>query len=196
MTSIPPLKPQNPDSPSHISGVGKKPRGADSMRYLLGSWSVMVFGELVHQLTNSVGLILDPSALRQAAADAARNRGQEVSDMMLTMSTYTSIAIMTLFQLLIMVLLAFALRAVARGQKWADAARRLLTVFSIFFVIRTLLVVIAPAAVAGATQLPVGFTAVLGVVQIIIGVAAACGLIYASRKEIHEALSHDTKKDG
>lgn len=60
MTSIPPLKPQNPDSPSHISGVGKKPRGADTMRYLLGSWSVMVFGELVHQLTNSVGLILDP----------------------------------------------------------------------------------------------------------------------------------------
>ena len=47
MTSIPPLKPQNPDSPSHISGVGKKPRGADTMRYLLGSWSVMVFGELV-----------------------------------------------------------------------------------------------------------------------------------------------------
>ena len=85
-----------------------------------------------------------------ARADAARNRGQEVSDMMLTMSTYTSIAIMTLFQLLIMVLLAFSLRAVARGQKWADAARRLLTVFSIFFVIRTLLVVIAPAAVAGA----------------------------------------------
>ena len=79
MTSIPPLKPQNPDSPSHISGVGKKPRGADTMRYLLGSWSVMVFGELVHQLTNSVGLILDPSALRQAAADAARNRGQELS---------------------------------------------------------------------------------------------------------------------
>ncbi|MCT2287984.1 hypothetical protein M3F30_05275 [Corynebacterium sanguinis] len=196
MTSIPPLKPQNPDSPSLVSGTGKKPRGADTMRYLVGSWSVMLLGELAHQLTNSIGLILDPSILRQAAAEAARNRDQEVSDAMLTVSTYTSIAVMTLFQLLIISLLAFALRAVARGHKWADAARRLLTVFSIFFVIRTLLVVIAPAAVAGATQLPLGFTAALGIAQIIVGVAAACALIYASRKEIHEALSNDTKKDG
>ncbi|WP_165164631.1 hypothetical protein [Corynebacterium qintianiae] len=202
MTSIPPLappkpeKPENPGSASHVGPAGGERRPPEALRYLLGCWAVMVFGELVHQLVNAVGLVIEPSALKQAAADAAWERGEDVSDALITVSTYTSIAMMTLFQLAIIALLAFALGAVARRKKWAETAKRLFTVFSVFFVLRTIFVVLAPSAVAGASQLPVAFVAVLGIIQIVVGVAGGCGLIYASRKEVQEALSFESKKDG
>lgn len=195
MTSIPPLSP--------VTGVENSrgdmgPRQPETMRYLVGAWSVMLLGEFAHQLLNAIGLVLDPATLKQAAADAAKARGEEVSDALITVSTYVSITMMSLFQLLIIVLLVVALRAVAGRKKWSDTARRLLTVFSIFFIIRTALVMLAPTAVSGATQLPLAFAAALGITQIIVGVAGACGLFYASRKEVREALSDGgtTKKDG
>lgn len=150
-------------------------------RYLVGAWAVMVAGELVYQVLNAIGLVIEPAALKQAAREAAKARGEDVSEALITVSTYTSIVMMSLFQLLIIVLLAFALHAVAHRQKWADTARRLLSVFAIYFAIRAVLVVLAPAAVAGANQLPVAFAAVTGAMQIIVGVAGVCGLVYATR---------------
>ncbi|AWB83289.1 hypothetical protein [Corynebacterium liangguodongii] len=166
------------------------------LSYLLGSWAVMIAGELAFQVVNAIGLAADPSALRQAAGEVARSRGQEVSAEMIALSTYTSIAMMAVFQLLIIALLAVALRAVAGRWSWARGAKRLLSVFSVYFAIRAGLVVVAPSAVAAATSLPVAVPAVLGAAQIIVGVAAVCALIYASREEVDEFISGDAQKGG
>lgn len=180
--------------PSHISPAADVDKRPESLRYLLGAWAVMVFTELAHQVLNAIAHVADPSALKQAAREAARARGQEVSDDLISLSAYTSIAMMTLVQVGIIALLAVALRAVSQRKKWATGARQLLTVFSVFFAIRLVVVMLAPSAASA--QLPIALASVLGVAQIVVGVAAACGLVYASRQDVKEWLPGHGNKRG
>lgn len=174
--------PENPDSGSHVGveavgGGASRSKKPEAVRYMLGCWAAMIFGELVHQALTVLAVVLDPSELIAAAKQAA---DAEVPEALVNASVWGSVAIMALIQLVMIGLFAAALSAVNKQKKWGPTARRLLQVFSVFFALRALMVfAMRPAA----STVPMALFAVDGVVQIVVGVAGVLGLIYASQKE-------------
>lgn len=147
---------------------------------MLLSWAIMIAGELLHQILTVTAVVIDPSELIAAAKQAAKTKGEEVSESVVSASMWGSVAIAALIQLAIIALFAAALVALQKQKKWAPTARRLLQVFSVFFALRVFAVFVTRPA---SSAVPVAFFAFDGVVQIIIGVAGALGLFYASQKE-------------
>lgn len=185
MVSLPPV---NPNSGSHVEPkavAGASSSGApggkpEAVRFMLGCWAVMILGELLHQILTVISVIIDPSALKESARQAAKARGEEIADAAMNAGVWSSVFNMAAIQLLIIGLFAAALIALQNQKRWAPSARRLLQVFSIFFVIRGLtLFVMRPVS----TAVPIAFYAFDGVIQIILAVAAGLGVFYASQKE-------------
>lgn len=193
MVSLPPM---NPGSASRVEpeAVDKR-KGSmpEAVRYMLTCWAVMIGGEVVHQIFAVVSSIIDPSALKEVAKERANNGDGEVSDALMNASVYGSIFLMALLQLGVIVLFAFALRAVRKQAKWAENARRLLQIFSGFFALRMLtLFMMAPAS----TAVPMALFGVDGVVQIVLGVAGVMGIIYSVDKDAVAWTKPKTGKPG
>lgn len=197
MVSLPPL---NPKSPSHVDPKavdgggdgknGKKPGGPpEAVQLMLRCWAVMIAGELIHQILAVVFAFVDPSAMRDAAKQQAKQRGEEISDSLINMGVYGSVVLMALIQLGVLLLFVFALRTVRDKGSWAANARRLLQIFGVFFGLRVItLFMMQPAS----TAIPVVFYGIDGVVQIILGVAGILGIIYSTDKD---AVNWTTPKD-
>ena len=152
----------------------------EAVRYMLAAWAVMIGGELLHQIFAVAASAIDPSALREVAKERAKNGDGEVSEALMNASVYGSIFIMALLQLGVILLFVFALRAVQKQAKWAENARRLLQIFSVFFALRMLtLFMMVPAS----TAVPTAMFGIDGVVQIILGVAGVMGVIYSVDKD-------------
>lgn len=180
MVSLPPM---NPGSPSRVEpeAVGKQ-KGSmpEAVRYMLATWTVMIGGELLHQIFAVAASVIDPSALLEVAKERAKNSDGEVSEALMNASVYGSIFIMALLQLGVILLFVFALRAVQKQAKWAENARRLLQIFSVFFALRMLtLFMMVPAS----TAVPTAMFGIDGVIQIVLGVAGVMGVIYSVDKE-------------
>ena len=206
MVSLPPGAPQQRtrnNQPNHVApeavnagnagnagkgggrGVDKLP---ETVRYLVASLSVMLGAELVHQLVAAATVLIDPGPLRESARKAAEKSGEQVSGLMINLSVYSSVAMMLAFQLVVVGLLAVAVRAVARRAGWAPNALRLLQFFGIYFAIRAgMLFLLTPDSAA----VPVAFYAVDGALQIIAGAAGACAVAYAMQDQVH---NHVRKK--
>ena len=180
MVSLPPM---NPGSPSRVEPEAvEKQKGSmpEAVRYMLAAWTVMIGGELLHQILAVAASVIDPSALREVAKERATKGDGEVSEALMNASVYGSIFIMALLQLGIILLFVFALRAVQKQAKWAENARRLLQIFSVFFALRMLtLFMMVPAS----TTVPTALFGMDGVVQIILGVAGVMGVIYSVDKD-------------
>lgn len=178
MVSLPPMNPQSaskvePGAVDKQNGSGGMP---EAVRYMLLSFAVMIGGELLHQLLVVISAALDPAPLREQAREQAKAAGEEISDTMINVGIYGSIAVMALIQLLVILLFVFALRAVRRQAKWAPNARRLLQIFGVFFALRMLtLFMMSPAS----ASVPVALYGADGVVQIILGVAGVLGIVYS-----------------
>lgn len=178
MVSLPPMNPQSaskvePGAVDKQHGPGGMP---EAVRYMLLSFAVMIGGELLHQLLVVISAALDPAPLREQAREQAKAAGEEISDTMVNVGIYGSIAVMALIQLLVILLFVFALRAVRRQAKWAPNARRLLQIFGVFFALRMLtLFMMSPAS----ASVPVALYGADGVVQIILGVAGVLGIVYS-----------------
>ena len=180
MVSLPPM---NPGSPSRVEPEAvEKQKGSmpEAVRYMLAAWTVMIGGELLHQIFAVAASVIDPSALREVAKERATKGDGEVSEALMNASVYGSIFIMALLQLGIILLFVFALRAVQKQAKWAENARRLLQIFSVFFALRMLtLFMMVPAS----TTVPTALFGVDGVIQIVLGVAGVMGVIYSVDKD-------------
>lgn len=180
MVSLPPM---NPGSPSRVEPEAvEKQKGSmpEAVRYMLAAWTVMIGGELLHQILAVAASVIDPSALREVAKERATKGDGEVSEALMNASVYGSIFIMALLQLGIILLFVFALRAVQKQAKWAENARRLLQIFSVFFALRMLtLFMMVPAS----TTVPTALFGVDGVIQIVLGVAGVMGVIYSVDKD-------------
>ena len=180
MVSLPPM---NPGSPSRVEPEAvEKHKGSmpEAVRYMLAAWTVMIGGELLHQILAVAASVIDPSALREVAKERATKGDGEVSEALMNASVYGSIFIMALLQLGIILLFVFALRAVQKQAKWAENARRLLQIFSVFFALRMLtLFMMVPAS----TAVPTALFGVDGVIQIVLGVAGVMGVIYSVDKD-------------
>ena len=180
MVSLPPM---NPGSPSRVEPEAvEKQKGSmpEAVRYMLAAWTVMIGGELLHQILAVAASVIDPSALREVAKERATKGDGEVSEALMNASVYGSIFIMALLQLGVILLFVFALRAVQKQAKWAENARRLLQIFSVFFALRMLtLFMMVPAS----TAVPTALFGVDGVIQIVLGVAGVMGVIYSVDKD-------------
>lgn len=188
MVSLPPM---NPNSGSHVAPAATQtstsngPKGSDNerpeaVRYMLTCWVVMIVGELLHQILTVISTVLDPAALKESARAAAKARGEDLTDAMMSLGLIGSVVFMALLQLAVIALFAVALHALAKQRKWAPNARRLLQIFAIFFALRALtLFVTQPAS----SSIPVAFYAFDGIIQIMLAVAGVLGVFYASQKE-------------
>ncbi len=180
MVSLPPM---NPGSPSRVEPEAvEKQKGSmpEAVRYMLAAWTVMIGGELLHQILAVAASVIDPSALREVAKERVTKGDGEVSEALMNASVYGSIFIMALLQLGVILLFVFALRAVQKQAKWAENARRLLQIFSVFFALRMLtLFMMVPAS----TAVPTALFGVDGVIQIVLGVAGVMGVIYSVDKD-------------
>ena len=180
MVSLPPM---NPGSPSRVEPEAvEKQKGSmpEAVRYMLAAWTVMIGGELLHQIFAVAASVIDPSALREVAKERATKGDGEVSEALMNASVYGSIFIMAVIQLGVILLFVFALRAVQKQAKWAENARRLLQIFSVFFALRMLtLFMMVPAS----TAVPTALFGVDGVIQIVLGVAGVMGVIYSVDKD-------------
>lgn len=167
----------------------------ETVRYLLFAWAVMLGGELVHQLFSVAMAFLDPSVLTESAREANKTVGGDaVPDDQIQLIVYATIALMGLFMLAFVLLLAAALNAVARRKSWATNAALLLMVFSAFFVLRMITVFLVVGA--NTDGIPTAVVALDGVIQIIAGVAAICGLIFASKEETKKWTAKQDAKGG
>lgn len=180
MVSLPPM---NPGSPSRVEPEAvEKQKGSmpEAVRYMLAAWTVMIGGELLHQIFAVAASVIDPSALREVAKERVTKGDGEVSEALMNASVYGSIFIMALLQLGVILLFVFALRAVQKQAKWAENARRLLQIFSVFFALRMLMLfMMVPAS----TAVPTALFGVDGVIQIVLGVAGVMGVIYSVDKD-------------
>lgn len=184
MVSLPPM---NPNSASHVepkavdeASTSKKGSKPEAVRFMLGCWAAMIFGELVHQILQIVGIVLDPAPLREASREAARGQEGALSESVVDAAMWSSVAIMALIQLAILAMFTAALMALNKQKRWAPNARRLLQIFSIFFGLRGLaLFMMRPTS----TAIPMALYGFDGVVQILVAVAGGLGVFYASQKE-------------
>ena len=188
--------PSNPNSASHVDPEAARGGKPETVRYMLACWAFMIGGELLHQALTVVSLLLDPSQLIASAKEASKQTGavsEAMSEGLLNVAVWGSVALMALVQLAILGLFAFALASISRQRKWAGTARRLLMVFSVFFALRALMVfAMRPAG----TTVPLAFYAFDGVIQIMLGVAGALGLFYASQKESADWVDTGAGKNG
>lgn len=168
----------------------------EAVRYLLLAWAVMIGAELVHQLFGVAMALLDPTALMESAREANKTvgGGEAVGDDQVKLIVYVAIALMGLFALAVVAVLALALKAVARQKKWTKNAAMLLTVFSIYFLLRMITVFLVVGANSGG--IPTAVVALDGVIQIIAGVAGICALIFAQRDDAKKWTAKEDAKGG
>lgn len=172
----------------------KKP--PEAVRYLLFAWAVMIGAELVHQLFGLAMALLDPSALMESAREANKTvgGGEAVGDDQVKLIVYIAIALMGLFALAVVLVLALALKAVAQQKKWSKNAALLLTVFSCYFLLRMITVFLVVGA--NSSGIPTAVVALDGVIQIIAGVAGICALIFAQQDDAKKWTAKQDAKGG
>ena len=202
MVSLPPGPPgpkgptNNPNSASHVDPEAARGGKPETVRYMLACWAFMIGGELLHQALAVVSLLMDPAELIASAKEASKQTGAmsgAMSEGLMNVAMWGSVALMALIQLSVLALFAFALASISRQRKMAGTARRLLMVFSVFFALRALMVfAMRPAS----TTVPLAFYAFDGVIQIMLGVAGTLGLFYASQKESADWVDAGAGKNG
>ncbi|WP_245802156.1 hypothetical protein [Corynebacterium pacaense] len=173
-SNTPPASP-----PKHASGdkgtVGRRP---EVVRLMLILWTVMVGLELVHQIINVIMSLLDPSELKAAARQQAAAEG--LADNVVDSAAISSILLLGLFNLIIIGVLAWMLAMIARRSRMAVTARLMLTVFSLFFVLRSLMLFFAAP---GGTAVPIAWYAVDGSLQILISVIGVLAVLMSRKPE-------------
>lgn len=152
----------------------------ESVRLACLTWALALVAELIHQITQTVMSVLDPSELIASARASAEDNLEGVGEGLIRATAYGSIALLGVINLLILIALAVALRLFVSRHRAAGGARRLLVVFSLYFALRGLLVFVA-APVAHAV--PVWLTLLDGSLQLIVAVAAVLGVIFSGHKE-------------
>lgn len=154
-------------------------KAPETVRYLTIAWVIMLSGELARQMLDVTMALVDPSALKANAKQAAERMNEPPPESVVTFSAYASIILVAFIGLAFLAVLAAALTMYAKRKKRADTARRLLMFFSGYFALRMLMVfMVAPAA-----SIPMALFGLSGVVQIIVGTSGICGILFATQDE-------------
>lgn len=179
-------------SPNQTGGGrqgGKDARGGskrpETVVYMLWLWLGVVAGETVHQILNVVLTLLNHDVLMAQAKQMVESAsggedGEEVSDSLIEMAAYGSVALSAAIAIGVLVLLLFLLKSLAEPSKRAGTSRRIWFAFSIYFGFRILLTFMVTPAGA---DVPDWLFAADGMVQILVGVAAVLGLIFSIKPD-------------
>ncbi|MGV0417839.1 proline-rich domain-containing protein [Corynebacterium segmentosum] len=163
-------------------GGSKRP---ETVVYMLWLWLGVVVGETVHQILNVVLTLLNHDVLMAQAKQMVESAsggedGEEVSDSLIEMAAYGSVALSAAIAIGVLVLLLFLLKSLAEPSKRAGTSRRIWFAFSIYFGFRILLTFMVTPAGA---DVPDWLFAADGMVQILVGVAAVLGLIFSIKPD-------------
>ena len=163
-------------------GGSKRP---ETVVYMLWLWLGVVAGETVHQILNVVLTLLNHDVLMAQAKQMVESTsggedGEEVSDSLIEMAAYGSVALSAAIAIGVLVLLLFLLKSLAGPSKRAGTSRRIWFAFSIYFGFRILLTFMVTPTGA---DVPDWLFAADGMVQILVGVAAVLGLIFSIKPD-------------
>lgn len=181
MSILPNLTPKKSSTPSPVEDKEQRTQPAhkgdgdtkgETLQLLFKVWAVMIGLELIHQIFNVVMTFMDPAALRAVAAEQATAEG--LSESMVDATVVAATLVMGLINLIVIAILAWMVVVVKKHTKRTPTAFMLLTIFSFFFMLRTLMLFFASP---GAMDIPIALYAVDGCIQILIGVSA--GIAYA-----------------
>lgn len=165
----------------------EQPKRTEAVSLMLKVWTVALVLEVVHLVLSIVLTLLNREELfaqaRTTAESAAEKSGQDVSDALVQLVGYGSVAFSSLISLAIVVLLGIMLGFIHKNSKAAGTGRRLWFAFSLYFGLRVLIVFISSPAGASA---PDWLFLLDGAVQIMAGVAAVMGLMFSTKDEVLE----------
>ncbi|WP_296089414.1 hypothetical protein [uncultured Corynebacterium sp.] len=187
--SRPKLQPRSPQPGDPRDQRGKGSQGGskrpETVVYMLWLWLGVVAGETVHQILNVVLTLLNHDVLMAQAKQMVESTsggedGEEVSDSLIEMAAYGSVALSAAIAIGVLVLLLFLLKSLAGPSKRAGTSRRIWFAFSIYFGFRILLTFMVTPTGA---DVPDWLFAADGMVQILVGVAAVLGLIFSIKPE-------------
>lgn len=187
--SRPKLQPGAPQPGDPRDQRGKGSQGGskrpETVVYMLWLWLGVVAGETVHQILNVVLTLLNHDVLMAQAKQMVESTsggedGEEVSDSLIEMAAYGSVALSAAIAIGVLVLLLFLLKSLAGPSKRAGTSRRIWFAFSIYFGFRILLTFMVTPTGA---DVPDWLFAADGMVQILVGVAAVLGLIFSIKPD-------------
>ena len=187
--SRPKLQPGSPQPGDPRDQRGKGSQGGskrpETVVYMLWLWLGVVAGETVHQILNVVLPLLNHDVLMAQAKQMVESTsggedGEEVSDSLIEMAAYGSVALSAAIAIGVLVLLLFLLKSLAGPSKRAGTSRRIWFAFSIYFGFRILLTFMVTPTGA---DVPDWLFAADGMVQILVGVAAVLGLIFSIKPD-------------
>ncbi|MCL8493348.1 hypothetical protein M5J06_04250 [Corynebacterium sp. B5-R-101] len=165
----------------------EKATRTEAVSLMLKLWAVALVFEVVHLVLSIVLTLLNRDELfaqaRTTAESAAEKSGQDVSDALVQLVGYGSVAFSSLISLAIVVLLGIMLGLIHKNSSAAGTGRRLWFAFSLYFAFRVLIVFMSSPAGA---SVPDWLFVLDGGVQILVGVAAVMGLIFSSKEEVLE----------
>ena len=139
--------------------------------------------EFIHQIFSFILALVNFDIL-QATARQTVGEASELSDTLVNLTAWGSLALTTLISLAIIGVLAGMLWLLYKKSKHAGTARRMLFVFSLYFTFRLFLVFMTRPATG--TNSPDWLYVIDGSLQILVGVAAILVLVFSSREETLE----------
>lgn len=151
---------------------------------MLVLWSVMLGLELVHQIINMIMSLIDPSEFKAAARQQGAAEG--LADNVVDSAAIGAIVVLGIFNLIIIGVLALMLTRIAKRSKIAGTARLMLTLFSLIFVLRALMLFFAAP---GGTTVPLAWYAVDGSLQIVISVVGVLAVLMVRKPESVDWIS-------
>lgn len=177
-----------PPAKGDEDGQGKDANGPlagkpESVQLLIKIMGGAVILEFIHQIFSFILAIVNFDVLR-ATAKRTIGEDSQLSDTLINLTAWGSLALTTLISLTIIGLLAVMLRLLYKKSKHAGTARRMLFVFSLYFTFRLFLVFMTRPATG--TNSPDWLYVVDGSLQILVGVAAVLVLVFSSREETLE----------
>lgn len=169
-------------------------KAPENVQLTVRLWAAAAFGQLLYLVLNVVSVLVDPAPLIAAAREAAEAQDSEqITEDVIVGSAYSSLALLTLLQLLVLGLLVWGVRAIHRRAKHAPNARRLWYVFTFYFVLQAITTfALQPVGDATAQTLFL----ISGSVQILTGVAAVVGFVFARREDVTTWVENQELSEG
>lgn len=155
----------------------------ESVQLLIKVMGGAVALEFIHQIFSFILALVNFDIL-QATARQTVGEASELSDTLVNLTAWGSLALTTLISLAIIGVLAGMLWLLYKKSKHAGTARRMLFVFSLYFTFRLFLVFMTRPATG--TNSPDWLYVIDGSLQILVGVAAILVLVFSSREETLE----------
>ncbi|QGU02949.1 hypothetical protein CKALI_10490 [Corynebacterium kalinowskii] len=152
----------------------------ETVSLTLTLWLWVVAGEMLHQVFNIIGGLLNTGELRSVARETmSEEQLKMLSEQQLTIIAGASVVFAGFIAMAVMGIVAWTARSFWKGQKGAENSRRFLTFFAAFFAMRGLFVF----ELATTGSVPLALALVDGITQLLVAVLAVLAALFGGKKE-------------